>query len=52
MEQSTRLYPSARLENIDLEQRLEKKFNDVNSSNNSITKAKEMIIYFKDKIPK
>ena len=39
MEQKTdRLYPSAPLENKndDLEQRLEKKFNDVNSFNNHI----------------
>ena len=43
-----RLYPSAPLENIDLEQRLEKKINDVNSFNNSINNIKEMISYFKD----
>ena len=44
-----RLYPSAPLENIDLEQRLEKKINDVNSFINSINNIKEMITYFKDK---
>ena len=48
MEQKTdRLYPSALLENIDLEQRLEKKINDVNSFNNHINNIKEMIIYLK-----
>ena len=50
MDQKTdRLYPSAPLENIDLEQRLEKKINDVNSFNNHINNIKEMITYFKDK---
>ena len=44
-----RLYPSAPLENIDLEQRLEKKLNDVNSFNNHINNIKEMITYLKDK---
>ena len=45
-----RLYPSAPFEkNIDLEQRLEKKLNDVNSFNDSINNIKEMITYFKDK---
>ena len=44
-----RLYPSAPLENIDLEQRLEKKLNDVYNFNNSINNIKEMITYFKDK---
>ena len=44
-----RLYPSAPLENIDLQQRLEKKLNDVNSFNNHISNIKEMITYFKDK---
>ena len=43
------LYPSAPLENIDLEERLEKKLNDVNSFNNSINNIKETITYFKDK---
>ena len=42
-------YPSAPLENIDLEQRLEKKLNDVNSFNNHINNIKEMIIYCRDK---
>ena len=51
MEQKTdRLYPSALLEkNIDLEQILEKKLNDVNSFNSSIKNIKEMITCFKDK---
>ena len=46
-----KLYPTARFEtkNIDLEQRLEKKINDVNSFNNHINNIKEMITYFKDK---
>ena len=44
-----RLYPSAPLENIDSEQRLEKKLNGVNSFNNHINNIKEMITYFKDK---
>ena len=44
-----RLYPSAPLESIHLEQRLEKKINDVNSFNNHINNIKEMITYFKDK---
>ena len=41
------LYPS--LENIELEKRLEKKINDVNSFNNHISNIKEMITYFKNK---
>ena len=50
MDQNTdKLYPSAPLENIDLEKRLEKKINDVNSFNNHISNIKEMITYFKDK---
>ena len=45
-----KLYPSPPLlENIDLEKRLEKKINDVNSFNNHISNIKEMITYFKDK---
>ena len=45
-----RLYPSAPLlENIDLEKRLEKRINVVNSFNNHINNIKEMITYFKDK---
>ena len=44
-----RLYPSATLENIVLEQRLEKKLNDVNSFNNSINNIEEMITYCKNK---
>ena len=44
-------YPSAPIENkkIDLEQRLEKKINDVNSFNNPINNFKEMITYFTEK---
>ena len=51
MDQKTdRLYPTAPLlENIDLEKRLEKKINDVNSFNNHTNNIKEMITYFKDK---
>ena len=51
MDQKTdKMYPSAPLlENIDLEKRLEKKINDVNSFNNHISNIKEMITYFKDK---
>ena len=51
MEQKTeKLYPTAPLlENIDLEKRLEKKINDLNSFNNHINNIKEMITYFKDK---
>ena len=45
-----KLYPSAPLlENIDLEKRLGKKKNDVNSFNNHIINIKEMITYLKDK---
>ena len=45
-----RLYPSTPFEkDINLEQRLEKKLNDVNSFNNSINNIKEMITYFKHK---
>ena len=51
MEQNCdKLYPSAPLlENIDLEKRLEKKINDVNSFNNHVNNIKEMRTYFKDK---
>ena len=51
MEQKTdRLYPTAPfLENIDLEKRLEKRINDVNSFNNHINNIKEMTTFFKDK---
>ena len=50
MDQKTdTLYASAPLENIDLEQRLEKNLNDVNSFKNSINNIKEMITYFTDK---
>ena len=50
MDQKTdRLYPSAPLVNIDLEQSLEKKLNDVNSFYNHINNIKEIITYFKDK---
>ena len=45
-----RFYPSAPLlENIDLEKRLEKKMNDLNSFNNHVNNIEEMITYFKDK---
>ena len=44
-----RLDPSAPLESIELEQRLEKKIIDVNNFNNHINNIKEMITYFKDK---
>ena len=45
-----RLHPSAPLlENIDLQKRLEKKINDINSFNNHVNNTKEMITYFKDK---
>ena len=48
-----RLYPTAPLlKNIDLEKRLEKKINDVNSFNNHVNNIKEMITYFKDKTNK
>ena len=48
-----KLYPSAPLlENIDLEKRLDKKINDVNSFNNHVNNIKEMITYFKDKTHK
>ena len=44
MEQKTdRLYPSAPLKNIDLEQRLEKQMNDNSSFNVSIDTIKELI---------
>ena len=50
MEQrSARLHPSAPLEKDDLEERLEKKLNDVNRFNNSINHNKEVITHFKDK---
>ena len=49
-EKTDELYPSAPiLENIDLEKRLEKKINDVNSFNNHVNNIKGMITYFKDK---
>ena len=45
-----KLYPSAPLlKNIDLEKRLEKRINDVNSFNNHINNLKELITFFKDK---
>ena len=44
-----RFYPSAPLQQDNLEQRLEKKINDVNSFNNHINNIKEMITNFKDK---
>ena len=49
MEQKTdRLYLSARLENNDLEQRLERKINDVNRFHNHINNIKKMSTYSKD----
>ena len=45
-----RIYPFAPLEkDINLEQRLEKKLNDVNSFDNHVSNIKEMITYFKVK---
>ena len=53
MEQNCdRLYPSAPLENNGLEQRLEKKSNDVNSFKISNNNFNEIITYFKDEIEK
>ena len=52
MDQKTdKLYPSAPFENKndDLEQRLEKQLNDVNSFKNHINNNNERITYFKDK---
>ena len=50
MEQKTqRFYPFAPLENIDLEQKLERKVNDVNGFNISIDDIKGLITFFKDK---
>ena len=50
VQKTDKLYPEAPLEkNTDLEQRLEKKLNDVNSFSNSIDNIKAMITYFKDK---
>ena len=51
MEQKTdRLYPTAPiLENNDVEKRLEKETNDVNSFNNHVINIKELITHFKDK---
>ena len=51
MESKTdKLYPTAPLlENLDLEKRLEKRINDVNSFINHINNIKEMISYFNDK---
>ena len=43
------MYPTAPLENIDLEERLEKKINNVNSFKNHINNIKEMSQNFKDK---
>ena len=44
-----KIYPSAPLENIDLEERREKKLNDVNTFNTSINNFKKRITYFEDK---
>ena len=49
-QKTEKLYPSAPLlESNDLEKRLEKKINDVNSFNNHINNIRDMITYFKDK---
>ena len=46
-----KLYPSAQLEkNIDLEQSLGKKINDVNSFNNHINNIKKWFLMLKTKI--
>ena len=47
-QKSDRLYPSAPLQNNGLEQRVEKKLNNVDSFNNHINNIKEMITYFKN----
>ena len=45
MEQKTpRLYPPAPLENIDIEQRLEKKLDKVKCFNNSMNKSKKRVL--------
>ena len=44
-----RLYPSAPLEENNLEQSLEKKSNNLINFNNHISNIKEMITYFNDK---
>ena len=44
-----KIHPSAPLENDDLQQRLEKKLNVVNSFKNHINKIKKMMTYFTDK---
>ena len=44
-----RLYPSAPLEYISLEERLEKRLSDVNSFIISKINIKELITYFQDK---
>ena len=44
-----RLNPPAPLQNTDLEQRLEKKLNNVSSFNNHINNINELITYFKDR---
>ena len=45
---TSKKYPSAPLEKEDLEQRLEKKLNDLSFFNNHINNIKEMITNFKD----
>ena len=50
MEQKTdRLYTSAPLDNIDLEQRLQRNIDGLNSFNNSINNLREMSTYLKDR---
>ena len=49
---TTTLYPSAPLDSIDLEQRLETKLDDVIIFNISFSDTEETIPYFKDKTQK
>ena len=51
VQKTPKLYPSAPLlvSNNDLEQRLEKKLNELNSFNKAVNNIKEMIIYLRDK---
>ena len=49
VQRTDRIYPSAPLENSDLEQRLEMKINDLKSFNNYINNIEEIVTYCKDK---
>ena len=49
IKKTERFYPSAPLEPDDLEHRLEKNLNDLNSFNNHINDIKKVITYFNDK---